>query len=133
MTTLPLPTFDPVHDVLHYEHQALDAIFRPKNVAVVGATETQGSVGRTLVWNLISSPFGGAVFPINPNARMSWHQSLSSLRDVPEQVDLAVIVTPSPSVPGIIKDAVDTGIRGAIVISAASKRPDPPVLSSNAK
>ena len=126
MTTLPLPTFDPVHDVLHYEHQALDAIFRPKNVAVVGATETQGSVGRTLVWNLISSPFGGAVFPINPKRpNVLGIKAYPSLRDVPEQVDLAVIVTPSPSVPGIIKDAVDTGIRGAIVISAGFKETGP--------
>ena len=61
-----IPNFDPAHDVLHYESQALDAIFTPKNVAVIGATENPGSVGRTLLWNLISSPFGGAVFPVNP-------------------------------------------------------------------
>ena len=44
----------------------LDAIFSPKNVAVIGATERQGSVGRTILWNLISNPFGGTVFPVNP-------------------------------------------------------------------
>ena len=45
----------------------LDAIFTPKTVAVIGASEKPGSVGRTLLWNLISNPFGGTVFPVNPN------------------------------------------------------------------
>ncbi len=62
----PSTAFDPAHDVLHYERQAPDAIFAPRNVAVIGATENAGSVGRTILWNLISSPFGGTVFPINP-------------------------------------------------------------------
>ena len=44
----------------------LDAIFRPRSVAVIGATETAGSVGRTILWNLISNPFGATVFPVNP-------------------------------------------------------------------
>jgi acetyltransferase len=55
---------DPAHDVLRGSSQPLDAIFCPRNVAVIGATETAGSVGRTLLWNLISNPFGGTVFPI---------------------------------------------------------------------
>ena len=54
---------DPAHDVLGYERQQLDAIFRPETVAVIGATERPGSVGRTIMWNLVSSPFGGTVFP----------------------------------------------------------------------
>ena len=57
---------DPAHDVLGYERQQLDAIFRPEAVAVVGATDRPGSVGRTILWNLISNPFGGTVFPVNP-------------------------------------------------------------------
>ena len=44
----------------------MNAIFAPKNVAVIGATESQGSVGRTILWNLISNPFGGTVYPVNP-------------------------------------------------------------------
>ena len=58
--------------IFHYkQHHPLDAIFAPKSVAVVGATEKAGSVGRTLLWNLISNPFGGTVFPVNPTARDS--------------------------------------------------------------
>ena len=56
---------DPAHDVLGYERQSLDAIFKPETVAVIGATERPGSVGRTIMWNLVSSPFGGTVFPVN--------------------------------------------------------------------
>ena len=45
----------------------LEAIFAPRAVAVIGASEKAGSVGRSILWNLISSPFGGTVYPVNPN------------------------------------------------------------------
>ena len=57
---------DRASDYLGATRQPLDAIFRPRSVAVIGATETPGSVGRTVLWNLISSPFGGMVLPVNP-------------------------------------------------------------------
>jgi acetyltransferase len=58
----------PTKKNLHHPHgsQPLDVFFRPKSVAVIGATETPGSVGRTLLWNLVTSPFGGTVYPVNP-------------------------------------------------------------------
>ena len=60
------PKLDPSADVLHYDVRQLGAIMAPKSVAVIGASEKAGSVGRTIVWNLLSSPFGGTVFPVNP-------------------------------------------------------------------
>jgi acetyltransferase len=121
-----LPAFDPAHDVLHYESQALDAIFAPKNVALIGATETAGSVGRTVLWNLISSPFGGAVFPVNPKRpSVLGIKAYTSVSEVPEQVDLAVITTPAHTVPNIIKECVEVGVKGAIVISAGFKETGP--------
>ena len=57
---------DPSTDIYKYTNNPIKSIFAPTNVAVIGATEKEGSVGRTILWNLISSPFGGAVFPINP-------------------------------------------------------------------
>ncbi|MEI8197409.1 MAG: CoA-binding protein, partial [Phycisphaerae bacterium] len=100
----------------------LDAIFRPKNVAVIGATENAGSVGRTVLWNLISSPFGGTVFPVNPKRpSILGIKAYKSVSEVPEKVDLAVITTPAASVPGIIGECVDAGVQGAIVISAGFK------------
>ncbi|MBP1611248.1 MAG: acyl-CoA synthetase forming, partial [Acidobacteria bacterium] len=125
--TLPnLPTFDPVHDVLRYERNPLDSIFSPKNVALIGATETQGSVGRTIMWNLISNPFGGAVFPVNPKRpSVLGVKAYTSISSVPEAVDLAVIVTPAPSVPKLIGECVAAGVKGAIIISAGFKETGP--------
>ncbi len=126
MTQSSLPIFDPVHDVLSYEQNPLSAIFAPKNVALIGATETANSVGRTLMWNLISNPFGGAVFPINPKrSSVLGVKAYPSLSKVSEQVELAVIVTPAPAVPEIINDCVENGVKGAIVISAGFKETGP--------
>ncbi len=105
-----------------FRRHPLDAIFSPRNVAVIGASETPGSVGRTLLWNLISHPFGGAVFPVNPKrASVLGIHAYPSILDVPAQVDLAVIITPAHTVPGIIDDCVKAGVKGAIIISAGFK------------
>ena len=78
----------------------LDVFFSPKTVAVIGATETPGSVGRTLLWNLVTSPFGGTVYPVNPKRpSVLGIKAYPSIGEVPEEVDLAVIVTPPPSIP----------------------------------
>ena len=95
-------------------------------MAVIGATETQGTVGRTILWNLISSPFGGTVFPVNPKRpSVLGIKAYPTIADVPEQVDLAVIITPATSVPGIIGDCVKAGVKGAIIISAGFKETGP--------
>src|SRR5919112_1947199 len=99
---------DPAHDVLGYERQQLDAIFRPETVAVIGATERPGSVGRTIMWNLVSSPFGGTIFPVNSNRpNVLGIKAYPSVSEVPARVDLAVIVAPAPAVPGIIRELVE--------------------------
>ncbi|HUH96267.1 MAG TPA: bifunctional acetate--CoA ligase family protein/GNAT family N-acetyltransferase [Anaerolineales bacterium] len=116
------PMLDPAHDVLHYGRQALDAIFAPRTVAVIGATETAGSVGRTIVWNLISTPFGGTVFPVNPkHPSILGIKAYPNIASAPEAVDLAVVVTPAPTVPGIIHECVEAGVKGAVIISAGFK------------
>src|SRR3954452_16319750 len=95
---------DRASDVLRVSSNPLDAIFRPRSVAVIGATEKQGSVGRTVLWNLISSPFGGTVLPINPKRdNVLGIRAYPSLAATGTQVDLAVIVTPPPSVPGLMR------------------------------
>jgi acetyltransferase len=106
--------------------RALNAIFAPKNVAVVGATEKAGSVGRTILWNLMSNPFGGTIFPVNPKRpNVLGIKSYPSVKDIPEPIDLAVIVTPAPSVPGVVRECVEKGARGAIIISAGFKEIGP--------
>src|SRR3712207_1868079 len=117
---------DPAHDVLGYERQQLDAIFHPETVAVIGATERPGSVGRTIMWNLVSSPFGGTVFPVNsrrPN--VLGIKAYPSVSEVPQKVDLAVIVAPAPAVPEIITECVEAGVEGAIIISAGFRETGP--------
>jgi acetyltransferase len=115
----PRPRTDRASDLLRAARHPLDAIFRPSSVAVIGATEKKGSVGRTLFWNLISSPFGGTVYPVNPGRRsILGVRAYATLADIPDHVELAVIVTPAPSVPGLIAECAAKGVRGVIVISA---------------
>ena len=104
----------------------LDAIFAPRTVAVIGATEKQGSVGRAVLWNLISNPFGGTVYPINSNRpNVLGIKAYKDIKSVPDPVDLAVVVTPASTVPGVISECVDAGVTGAIVISAGFKESGP--------
>jgi acetyltransferase len=107
-------------------NQPLDVFFSPKTVAVVGATENVNSVGRTVLWNLVTSPFGGTVYPVNPKRpSVLGVKAYKSISDIPEQVDLAVIVTPPPSIPGLIRECGENGVTGAVVISAGFKEIGP--------
>lgn len=100
----------------------LDPIFKPRTVAVIGATEKEGSVGRTIVWNLISNPFGGTVYPVNPNRpSVLGIRTYKNIAEIPEPVDLAVIVTPARTVPGVVEECVQAGVPGCIIISAGFK------------
>jgi acetyltransferase len=123
---LPEPTFDPMHDIYHYERHPLDTFFAPKSVALIGASEKYGSVGRTVLWNLLSSPFGGTVYPLNPNRpSVLGIKAWPNLAALPEPVDLAVICTAANTVPNLIKECVDAGVNSAIVISAGFKEIGP--------
>jgi acetyltransferase len=107
-------------------NQPLDVFFSPKTVAVIGATETPNSVGRTVLWNLVTSPFGGTVYPVNPKRpSVLGVKAYKSVSDIPEQVDLVVVVTPPPSIPGIIRECGENDVRGAVVISAGFKEIGP--------
>ncbi len=110
---------DPSSDVYRSESHPLDPLFLPQSVAVIGASERAGSVGRSVLWNLLSSPFGGTVFPVNakrPN--VLGIKAYPSVRDLPDKVDLVVLTTPADSVPSLIAESVELGIPAAIVISA---------------
>jgi len=101
------PLRDPSHDVYRSESHPLDAIFCPRSVAVIGATERAGSVGRSVLWNLLSSPFGGTVYPVAlKHSSVLGIKAYPSIASVPETVDLAIIVTPAPGVPDIIDECL---------------------------
>ncbi len=104
----------------------LDAIFSPRAVAVIGATEKSSSVGRAVLWNLISHPFGGTVYPVNPSRpNVLGIRAYSTIAAVPEPVDLAVVVTPALTVPEVIRECVAAGVKGAVIISAGFKEIGP--------
>ena len=115
------------HDILHHTtRRPLDPIFSPKSVAVIGATETIGSVGRTILDNLIKGGFAGTIYPVNPKRpTVLGLPAYTSITAVPQAPDLAVIITPPATVPGIIKDCGAKGVKGVIIISAGFKEIGP--------
>ncbi|MCU0228704.1 MAG: CoA-binding protein, partial [Bryobacterales bacterium] len=113
---------DPATAILGGGKHPLESFFAPSSVALIGATENEGSVGRTVFWNLISNPFGGMVFPVNPKRpSVLGIKAYPNVAAVPGEVELAVITTPAPTVPGLIRECVDAGVRHAIVLSAGFK------------
>jgi len=100
----------------------LEKIFKPDSIAVVGASERQGSVGAALMRNVIERGFAGKIYPINPNHSEMWGlPAFPSIGDLETAVDLAVICTPIGSAPQIIKACADKGVGGAVIISAGGK------------
>jgi acetyltransferase len=119
---IPVSTVSPAHDVLRADRHPLDPIFKPTSVALLGATERVGSVGRTVLWNLISSPFGGTIYPVNPKrANILGIRTYASLQALPEVPDLVIVCTPAEGVPALMRECVELGVPGGIVISAGFK------------
>jgi acetyltransferase len=115
--------FESAHDILRQtRRRPLDPIFSPRTIAVIGATETPKSVGRTLVENLQRGGFAGTLYPVNPKRdSVLGFKAFPSIKSVPTRPDLAVVITPPPTVPGIIHDCAEMGVGGAIIISAGFK------------
>ncbi len=121
-----IQTTDPTYDILRAERQPLNSIFAPESVAVIGATDRVGSVGRTILWNLMSSPFGGTIFPVNPKRHnVLGIPAYPNIKAIPEPIDLAIIAIPAPMVPDAVRDCVEVGVKGAIIISAGFKEIGP--------
>ena len=121
-TSKPWAKADPSSDVYRFESHPLDPLFAPRSVAVVGATERPGSVGRSVLWNLLSNPFGGTVFPVNsrrPN--VLGIKAYPNVSELPDKVDLIVVTTPADTVPDVLAQEVAAGIPAGIVISAGFK------------
>jgi acetyltransferase len=101
-------------------------MFAPKSVAVIGATDREESVGRIVLERLRIPAFLGRIYPVNPNhSDMLGLRTYPKIGDIPEKIDLAVIVTPARTVPGVVGECVDAGVRAAVVISAGFKERGP--------
>jgi acetyl coenzyme A synthetase (ADP forming)-like protein len=100
----------------------LDAIFRPRSIAVIGASRDRTSIGGAVFHNLVRNEFQGAVYAVNPKAPVVQSQrAYSDVESIPDPVDLAVIVVPAARVNATLEACGRKGIRGAVVISAGFK------------
>ncbi len=111
-------------DSLGQRRPALDAMLSPESIAIIGASEKPGSVGRALLENLQS--FKGRVFVINPNhSTILGQETFSKISDVSSDIDLAVIATPAATVPSIVAECAAKGVKGAVIVSAGFKECGP--------
>jgi acyl-CoA synthetase (NDP forming) len=109
-------TFPPKHLT---KSETLDRLFRPRSVAIVGASPTRGNARNSLVRALLKHGYEGKVYPVSPtHSEIEGHKAYKSLSEVPETPDVALIITPAKTVPGIIEECGAKGTRNAIVFSA---------------
>jgi len=97
----------------------LDYIFKPRSLAVIGASDTFRKWGFLMVERPLKTGFKGAIYPINPNkGEILGLPTYPSVSAVPGAIDLAVLTTPAETIPGLLRECVEKGIKGAVVISA---------------
>jgi acetyl coenzyme A synthetase (ADP forming)-like protein len=100
----------------------LKSIFYPKSIAVIGASRKPGSVGQSLLANIIGSQIQGIVYPVNPKAKgILGVKCYPTVMDIPDEIDLAVIIVPSHFVPAVLEECGQKGTKGVIIISAGFK------------
>jgi len=100
----------------------LDKLFNPSRIAVIGASDKEGSVGAKLLRNLIGVGYKGAVYPVNPfRPIVQGITAYPTIERIPRKVDLAIIATPAHTVPQIVEECGRAGVSGLIIISAGFK------------
>jgi acetyltransferase len=103
----------------HVLIEALDAIFAPQSVAVIGASNTPGKVGHDIFVNILKGGFTGTLYPVNPHARaVSSVRAYPALAEIPDRVDLAIVIVPPKPALAAVEEAVAKGIRGVVIVSA---------------
>ncbi|MBV8484405.1 MAG: CoA-binding protein, partial [Verrucomicrobia bacterium] len=114
------PVAKPFRRRIDHHRSRLDTMLNPRTVALIGATEAEHSVGRTIMENLLS--FDGHFYPINPKrATVLGVKAFAKIADVPEAVDLAIIANPAVTVPNIVSECAAAGVKGATIVSAGFK------------
>ena len=104
----------------------LRPILEPQSVAVIGASRQPGTVGYAVLSNLLMGQYTGIVYPVNPKAKaICGVRTYPSVLEIPDPVDLAVIIVRAPLVPQVLEECGQKGVKGAIVISAGFKETGP--------
>lgn len=99
--------------------QGLDALFNPSSVAVVGASSTPGKVGHDIFVNILKGGFTGTLYPVNPNAKsIACVRAYPDIRDIPDPVDLAILILPPRQVETAIANAISHGVKAVVIVSA---------------
>jgi acetyl coenzyme A synthetase (ADP forming)-like protein len=99
--------------------RSLDYIFKPRSIAVVGASRRIGSIGREILHNLVEYDYRGKVFPVNPKADFILSiKAFPTVSSIPDPVDLAIIVVPRDQVLGVVDDCGKKGVKGLLVITS---------------
>lgn len=116
-------TADVIEAAASHEQRAVAAsllpIFYPRSVAIVGASRDEHSIGGRLMQNILGRRFAGTVYPVNPNATsVSSVKAYPSVVDIPDPVDLAIVVVPAQFVLDVARDCAAKGVKGIVVISA---------------
>lgn len=97
----------------------LHTLFNPRSIAVIGASDTPGSVGYALFRNLVTNGFAGSVYPVNPNRdQVQGVRSYAHIADLPGAVDLAIVATRAATVPEVVDECIAAGALSAVVIAA---------------
>lgn len=97
----------------------LDYLFRPRSVAVIGASRHKGSIGHEILHNILLAEFDGKVFPVNPKSSVIHSiKAYPTVLDVPDEVDLAILIVPKEHVKSVVRQCGQKGVKGVIVVSA---------------
>jgi acetyl coenzyme A synthetase (ADP forming)-like protein len=105
-----------------HSRESLEALFAPKSVAVIGASTKPDSLGRAVFKNILFHGYTGVVYPVNPKAKsILGVKAYPSVLDIPDEIDLAVIIVPAIAVANVLEECGRKGVRAAIVISAGFK------------
>lgn len=120
---------DPSQNFILRLPRDLDAVFKPKSVALIGAKDEPGSVGCTLLANLIQNRGSFNIYPVNPKrTSVLGMKCYANVGAIPEKADLAIIVTPAATVPAVMKECAENGVKSVIIISAGFKELGQPGL-----
>lgn len=105
---------------------SLDGIFAPRSVAVIGASKQVGKVGHDIFVNILKGGYTGTLYPVNPKAKsIASVKCYASVLDIPEEVDLAVIILPPKVAEKAVEDSITKGVKGIVIVSAGFREVGP--------